>query len=56
MDKKKERRRRLYAELLGAVIGKLLVYMLADAESMRLLKSRFDELCGRIYYARHGGP
>lgn len=43
MDKKKERRLRLYAELLGAVIGKLLVYMLADAESMRLLKSRFDE-------------
>ena len=56
MDKRKERRLRLYAELLGAVIGKLLVFMLADAESMRPLKSRFDEFCGHIYDAWHGGP
>ena len=50
MDKKKERRRRLFAELLSAVI----VYLLADTKVIRLLEQRFNELCDRIYYMRHG--
>ena len=50
MDKKKERRRRLFAELLSAVI----VSLLADTKVIRLLEQRFNELCDRIYYMRHG--
>ena len=52
MDKKKERRRRLFAELLSAVI----VYLLADTKVIRLLEQRFDVFCNHIYGARHGGP
>ena len=44
MDKKKERRRRLLAELLSAVI----VYLLADTKPIKLLEQRFDEFCYRL--------
>ena len=41
LDKKKERRRRLLAELISAVI----VYLIADTKPVRLLEQRFDEFC-----------
>lgn len=44
IDKKKERRRRLLAELLSAVI----VYLLADTKPIKLLEQRFDEFCCRL--------
>ena len=50
MDKRKERRRRLFAELLSAVI----VYLLADTKPVRLLEQRFDEFCQSLYDFRHG--
>ena len=50
MDRKKERRQNLYAQILAAV----LVYLLADTKPIRLLEQRFDEFCGRVYDARHG--
>ncbi len=49
LDKKKERRRRLFAELLSAVI----VYLLTDTKPVKLLEKRFDEFCCRIYDSRH---
>ena len=51
MDKKKERRQRLFMELLSAVI----IYLLADTKAVKALEQRFDELCSCLYNLRHGG-